>query len=58
MLGAGMGSVVHMFQPLVPQGYEAVSLPAIAFVVGYNVEFVFALADEFIKRFAGNQPRV
>lgn len=57
MLGAGMGSVVHMFQPLLPQGYEAVSLPAIAFVVGYNVEFVFALADEFIKRFAATQPR-
>ncbi|WP_119420768.1 hypothetical protein [Desertibaculum subflavum] len=57
MLGAGTGSVVHMFEPLLPQGYEAVSLPALAFVVGYNVEFVFALADEFIKRFAGNQAR-
>lgn len=57
MLGAGTGSVVHMFQPLLPQGYEAVSLPAIAFVVGYNVEFVFALADEFIKRFAAAQSR-
>lgn len=57
MLGAGAGSVIHMFHPLmssVSQGYEALSLPAIAFIVGYNVEFAFALADEFIRRFTTN----
>lgn len=54
MLGAGAGSVIHMFYPLMPaaaEGYEALSLPAVAFIVGYNVEFAFALADEFIRRF-------